>query len=566
MILKRIAGISLLASICSIAVASPQYINPKPLADLKVSYGPVTDSNSVMVPVITWPADMKTIYANGDSAQTGKGSLFDKMGLNVSVHRVDGFDKQLKNFVAGKTPYLRGTLGMINASKELLAEHGIEPVVIYQMSWSAGGDAVVVKDHIKSLSDLKGKTIGLQAYGPHVDYMAKVLKDAGVPLDSVKLKWVKDLTGTENSPAEALFDSDVDAVFVITPDALALTSNGKVGTGAEGSVKGARIALDTASANRIISDVYAVRSDYLKARGGDVEKFVSALMQADEKVVETMRTKGSGYQKMLKGSAKILFDSTAATGEVEGFFGDAQLTDVSDNRKFLTDDRYPRNINKMSQEIQQALIGMGMLKSTSSIQAASWNFDKLASGITTSSVSRKQTFDESKVAALVSRKQKAGTLSEDGEFSFEVLFKPNQKSFPMDLYGDDFAKAIEMASAYSGAIITVEGHSDPMGFLRAKKKGQNSVVLNRLKQSGKNLSFNRAQEVRNALIDFSNTSGVTLDPSQFALVGYGISNPATGVCGSDPCAPQTKGEWLSNMRVVFRMIPVSAEEDVFQPL
>ena len=132
--------------------------------------------------------------------------------------------------------------------------------VIYQLTWSAGGDAMVVKEGINSPRDLKGKTIALQAYGPHIDYLGKILSDAGLNLNEVKIKWTKDLTGTDNTPVAAFRQPDVDAAMVISPDALALSSNGTVGTGSEDSVKGARILMSTKTANRIISDVYAVRA------------------------------------------------------------------------------------------------------------------------------------------------------------------------------------------------------------------------------------------------------------------------------------------------------------------
>jgi len=74
--------------------------------------------------------------------------------------------------------------------------------VIYQLSWSAGGDALVVSSKIKKPSDLKGKTIAVQAYGPHVDYLAKVLTDAGLSVKDVKIKWTKDLTGTKQTPGK----------------------------------------------------------------------------------------------------------------------------------------------------------------------------------------------------------------------------------------------------------------------------------------------------------------------------------------------------------------------------
>jgi hypothetical protein len=67
-------------------------------------------------------------------------------------------------------------------------------------------------------------------------------------------------------------------------------------------------------------------------------------------------------------------------------------------------------------------------------------------------------------------------------------------------------------------------------------------------------------------MDFAGTSGVNLDQSQFTVVGQGISQPKTGMCGALPCAPKTKEDWLSNMRVVFRIIQIEAEESAFRTL
>jgi hypothetical protein len=65
---------------------------------------------------------------------------------------------------------------------------------------------------------------------------------------------------------------------------------------------------------------------------------------------------------------------------------------------------------------------------------------------------------------------------------------------------------------------------------------------------------------------YAQSKGVSLDPSQFTVVGHGIAQPKTGMCGADPCAPETKEEWQSNMRVAFRIMQVEAEETVFTPL
>lgn len=175
-------------------------------------------------------------------------------------------------------------------------------------------------------------------------------------------------------------------------------------------------------------------------------------------------------------------------------------------------------------------------------------------------------FDTSMVAAVVQRKQQQGTLKEGELFAFEVYFQPNQNQFSPDMYLDAFNKVIELAATYGGAIITIEGHSDPLGYLKAQKKGESEIVLRNIKQSAKNLSYSRANAVRASIISYATTKGIVLDESQFAVVGHGIMKPSSGVCGGDPCAPKTEQEWRNNMRVEFRIIQVEAETSVFNPL
>jgi hypothetical protein len=38
------------------------------------------------------------------------------------------------------------------------------------------------------------------------------------------------------------------------------------------------------------------------------------------------------------------------------------------------------------------------------------------------------------------------------------------------------------------------------------------------------------------------------------------------MCGTDPCAPKSKPEWLSNMRVVFQIVEVEGEATTFELL
>lgn len=535
-----------------------------PLAtEIKAAVRAVKPGKQISVPLITWGGDMATILANGNSAKTVNGSIFAQKGLSLALVRQDDFKKQVEAYITGETPFLRGTMGMINLAAEVLnRDPRTKPVIIYQMTWSNGGDCLVVKPGINSAKDLKGKTIAVQAYGPHVDYLSKILKDAGLSLKDINIRWTKDLTGTDNAPAEALFKNDVDAAFVIIPDGLALTSNGTVGTGAEGSVKGARIMLSTKTANRIIADVYAVRNDFFQSNRKQVESFVHGLLLGTQELKGLFNNKEknlAGYKALVSASAAILLDSAQATADAEALYGDCEFAEFRGNVKFFGDEKWPRSMNRLVEEIQSAFITIGLLGRKSSLEQARWDYNVLRAGLTGIDDVQAPRFKSEAVAQVVARKQALGTLGEGELFSLEINFQPNQNDFPEDLYADGFKKIVELAATYGGAVITVEGHSDPHKYLRLEKKGATPIELQRTKQAAKNLSMNRAIAVRDSIIKFAGKSGVPLDQSQFTVVGHGIAQPKYP-------RPQTKEQWLSNMRVVFRIIQIEAEDAAFSPL
>jgi len=550
-------------------LAGPKYIQSPALTSVITTSVKNVQGGQTIVPMITWGADIRTIYANGNSNTTRPKSIFGQLGLNLKLKREDVFSKQVENYLSGKTPYLRGTLGMINMAAEILNKDSrTKPVVIYQLSESAGGDALVVKRGIRKCKNLKGKTVALQAYGPHVAYLGQLLNDCGLSMKSVKLRWLTDLTGTDNTPMTALYESDVDAAMVIIPDALALTSGGNVGTGSEDSVKGARILLSTKSANRVIADVYAVRADYYKSNRADVEKFVRGLYKAQEQVYQLIKRGSSDaeYKKTIQVSAKLLLDSSDAISDTEGLYADAYHSSYQDNVKFFTHSKYLRNYRKRNKTIQKTLIQANLMKAKINIATADWDFKTLRAGLSNVAKVDAARFNADQVAKVVAKKQKQGTLSDGSLIEFEIFFEPNQKTFPNQLYQKDFARVVELASTYGGALITIEGHSDPLGFLRKKKAGSVDVVLRQIRQSGRNLSLTRANSVRDSIIKYADSNSITLDRSQFAVIGHGISSPRSGICGGDPCAPKTEKEWRDNMRVVFRLIQIEAEADVFKPL
>lgn len=549
--------------------AAPHYVNPEPLSRIVAGFSvaDVTKDARAQLPVNSRCGDIATILANGNQAQTQPGSIFSKAKLDYQLVPEESFSTQIKNYLSGKSPYLRGTIGMINMAAEALSQDPrTKPVIIYQMSWSTGGDALVVKPGIDSAKSLKGKTIALQAYGPHIDYMTRILGDAGLTVNDVSLRWLPDPTGTENSPMAAFQQDDVAAAFVITRDAVALTSDDTANSGS--SVRGARILLTTGTANRIITDVYAVRSDYLQAHRKEVRQFVHALLKAGEELqmlVADKQTRNSDYHQLMSATALLLLDSETAA-DVEGLYADCELAGWQGNVNFFESPTFLRSLAHLSSEIQPAFISLGLIESQIPLQSAGWDYAQLHDGLSLIGSTSGSRFNQQEVAMAVAQKQRQGAPNEGELFSFDILFEPNQNSFPENIYQDAFKKAVEYASTYGGALITIEGHSDPLGYLRKKRSGESPLVLGRIKQSAKNLSLSRAFAVRESVISYALSHGVTLDQSQFAVVGHGIAKPNNGICGNEPCTPITEKEWRDNMRIEFRILQVEAESSLSNPL
>ena len=557
-----------LLSMCS-AQAAPgkvEYLEAKPLTRVVTPRLKPIEAGSKIVYVITWGGDVSLVYG----VQEG---LFRQEGLDITLSLENDFAKQVQAVLDGKTPYLRGTMGMINAAAEVFKAAGTDLVVIVQLTWSTGGDTMTVRPSVRTPNDLKGKTIALQLFGPHMDYMTNLLHSAGIRPSQATLRWLKELTlptydtqGAIVDPVSAFAaDDKVDAVMAISPDALKLTSGGTVGTGAEGSVKGARILLSTKTASRVIADVYAVRKDYFDTHRAQVQKFVHAVLSSQEALTALLANKPSQqakYRQVLAKSADLLLGAPQATADVESMLEDCEFVFHAGNVAFFTGVGTTRTLTTLMEEIQPAFIDMGLLTTRVALQSAGWDYNQLAAGLKHTRVVATAKFDPGRAQQAVEKQLavEPGAWETEGTlFVIEIAFDPNQSIFAEDRYAKDYQKALQVAQTYGGALVVIEGHSDPLGILQARQKGERTEMLDQMRQVAKNLSLARASSVRSSFLQYGKDHGIHIDQSQFIAIGRGVEAPKF-----DP--PRTKDEWAANRRVRFVIKQVEAELTEFKPL
>ncbi|MCA9213852.1 MAG: hypothetical protein KDB27_12360 [Planctomycetales bacterium] len=570
-----------------------------------VQVGTVSDKTPLAVPYITWGGDVATFLANG-GLDTANESIYAQAGLKLKLTSGDDFIGQVKNYLSGETPFLRGTMRMIGQASEVLGrDPRTKPVVIMQLSWSAG-DHIVSRENLKTLNDLRGANgkkirIACQKGGPHVGLLYDSLDAATIARNEVEVVWVDDLTGP-NGPAEKFrSDATVDACCVITPDMIGLTGGlDGSGSGLEGTVKGAHVLNSTASMSRSIADVYCVRSDWYQANRDTVEKFVAGYLKASKQLVqmrddfEKTKRLAANYRNILATSQTIFGRDVINSLEVDGhgLLLDCTFVGLSGQVAFFED---TGNLSGFNPVMSKALD-----------LATTWGYAKVRTGFDPSGL------DYKKVATIagleyVQPKAQEGGFAEGVEFfpgdqlddrtivSFTINFEPNQTQFSADRYGAEFNRAIKSASTFGNAVVVIRGHADPTkaltDFLNAgikqgviKRVGQrgnyryflngkqidlaNTEDITKLISTGRfehedykpqqtvnaalNLSKSRAEEVRNSLIDLAKKQGVNLDPSQMQPAGAGISEPIIP-------KPSSLAQAKENMRVEFRIVRVPAE-------
>jgi len=528
------------------------------------------EMKTLHIPMRTSGAHVVALDANGYELKTAPGSLFAKRGLDVALELKNSIVSQLKDYMNCKSPIMCGTQGMLNAVADLTeADQRTQMVAIYQHGWSNGDSALVARPGIQSPADLSGAKIITQAFGPHLEYLGRIISDARQSVQESGGQWqtpeillTQDLVGfQEQTPGKAFYeDNTADAAFVLMPDAQILTSRAEVGTGAEGSVKGAQILVSTKSASRVMSEIYVVRKDYFEAHRGQIREFVEAMLKAEEK------TRENAIKLLVEWDAvgKHLLNDAGATEAAKNLWGNFETVGLRGNAEWA-EKEHPRSFLSVNNKIQDFFVKLGLMRQAYAFAMADWDFAALSGGLFDQRRADLPGFDDNQTTRVVQDLKNQGELDKKTLIDFDIQFKPNQHTFPIAQYEEKFNKVIDLAATYGGAVLTVEGHSDPLNFLKKKAGGAPSHQLRSIQQAARNLSINRAIKVRDTIIDFARQKSITLDESQFVVLGHGISEPKTGMCGGDPCPPKTESEWLSNMRVNFRIVQVEAESSVFTP-
>jgi ABC-type nitrate/sulfonate/bicarbonate transport system substrate-binding protein len=229
---------------------------------------------------------------------------------------------------------------MVLFAPELMKDSRTAPRIVQQIDWSAGGDGIVVREGIKTVKDLRGKTVVYAQNSPSQYYVNALLISAGVQPAEVKHKYT---SSAFEAAAAFVADPSIHACASWAPDIYNIPEK----------VPNTRILSTTADANKLIADVWAVRADFAKDHPdivlGVVEGIFKGMDIVQENPAQAAAWMSEGFGLPVE--------------EVNAMMADAHLTNFAENKSFFLNQNNPTNFEHSWESISFVYRELGLIDS-----------------------------------------------------------------------------------------------------------------------------------------------------------------------------------------------------------
>ncbi len=467
-----------------------------------------------------WAGWLPVIAANRGIQPNDESIFYKKYGFRVEMVLMDDPVIARDAFAAGEVHTLWGTMDMIVLfAPELARDSRISPRVIQQIDWSNGGDGIVVRSNVKSVADLKGKTVTLAQNSPSEYYLISLLLSAGMKPADIRAKY----TATAFEAAAAFVaDKSVDACVSWAPDIYNIPDR----------VAGTRILCSTAESNKLIADVYAVRADFLRDHPEVAEGLVAGISEGMDQVKENPEE-----------AAKWMADAFGMKPEeVMAMRNDAHPTNFPENVQFFLNASNPTNFERTWKNASYVYRELGRINSPVP-------FDQIVDFSLIQKLEQAGTFAQQKDESITTFTPGSYKIIQAESpiltQTIRINFYPNSAN-PYEQARDSYGNLVQgklydpsvdatleevarLSGQFARAVILIEGHTD------SSMRGRVPI------QAVHDLSLARAEAIKRALIE-----KYKFDPNKFIVQGVGWEKPA------DPKNPDNQA---LNRRVEINVYP-----------
>lgn len=504
------------------------YVPSQKLPDVKgVSNYQAMDARTVRFAINVWAGWAPIVHANGGFKPGKTWQAPGGQPFKLELVLIDDPVAMRDAYAGGQVHIGWATVDMLPLLLESLQKDSrVMPRIYQQIDWSNGGDGIVVRENIKTASDLRGKTVVLAQNSPSHFFALNTLINSGVEPAEVDFRFTS--TAFE---AAAAFNADRKIAGVVSwaPDIYNLSD-----------VKGNKLLVSTATANKLIADVWFARADFAKDHPDIMEGLVRGIFDAMVEL-DAQEAKQKVATLLAEGYSLPPADALA-------MLPDAHWTNYAENREFFLNRNNPTNFERTFNTAYVMYRKIGAVSSRVS-------FDQVVdfSVIQKLNAEPKYASQKSSYGINFAPMSASAIQSESPEILTKTVvihFFPNSWDLRKMVVKDQNGKAVEemydpnvdfvleeigkLAGSYGAARIVIEGHTD--GSMRGQVP--ESAV--------KELSSNRANAVKQEIL----RKFTTMDPNQFSAQGMGWSRPADA---SDA------DNHAKNRRVEVKVYPLEAQ-------
>ena len=489
------------------------------------------EDNTVRFALNVWAGWAPIIHANDGFRAAKTWKTPDGQDFKVELVLMDDPVAMRDAYAAGNVHVGWATLDMVPLFMEGFVERDgrprdsrVMPRIYQQVDWSNGGDGIVVRENVRTVADLRGKRIVLAENSPSQYFVLNMLVAGGVQPAEVDFVFTQDAF-----QAAAAFNSqrDISAVVSWAPDIYNLEK-----------VRGNRMLVTTATANKLIADVWFARADFAKDHPGIIEGLVRGIFDA---MIELKSDQAKQHVAELMAEGYNLPASDALS-----MLGDAHSTNWAENYQFFMNRNNPANFERIWNQAYYLYRRIGK------VSHQRVPFDQVMDFSVIEKLGEEEKYSSQEDEYTVKFVPKSTTEVRGAE---EILtntvvihFYPNSWDLYKKVTEREDDKDVErqydpnvdfvleeiarLAGQFGTARIIIEGHTD------ASMRGTVPPSL------VKELSQNRAASVKEALVNKFN-----LDPNQFNVEGMGWDQPA------DPADSMNHAK---NRRVEIKVYPAEA--------
>ena len=189
----------------------------KPDADGNVINTTKESADTINLSLDEWIGWKSIIDANG-GLSTEKGSIYDKLGINVNISIINDATQSSNALVSGQIDAAGYTINRTSFLSKKFQDAGVDVVMPFITNFSNGGDGIIAKSNIKTVNDLTNAKIGVPQFSEAHSLVVWFVNQSDLS-ENDKDKIINNLVffATPDEAAKAFFSGNVDVAATWEP-------------------------------------------------------------------------------------------------------------------------------------------------------------------------------------------------------------------------------------------------------------------------------------------------------------------------------------------------------------